>query len=160
MDKPEDASGGSAGAAYVWVRSGDTWTEQAFIKASSPELQDWFAVNLSVSGDGNTLLVGAPMEDSNARGVNGDEQNNAAIESGAAYLFTRSGTTWTQQAYIKAENADEFDEFGTSIAVSGDGRTLVIGARMEGGGAAGINGNQNDNSAPEAGAVYVWEASR
>ena len=160
MDKPEDASGGSAGAAYVWVRSGDTWAEQAFIKASSPELQDWFAVNLGVSGDGNTLLVGAPMEDSNARGINGDEQNNAAIESGAAYLFTRSGTTWTQQAYIKADNADEFDEFGTSIAVSGDGRTLVIGARMEGGGAAGINGNQNDNSAPEAGAVYVWEASR
>ena len=159
-DKPKDASGGSAGAAYVWVRSGNTWTEQAFIKASSPQLQDWFGVNLAVSADGNTLLVGAPMEDSNARGINGDQQNNAATESGAAYLFTRSGTTWTQQAYVKAENADEFDEFGVSIAVSGDGRTLITGARMESGGAAGVNGNQNDNSMPQAGAVYVWEVSR
>jgi hypothetical protein len=160
MDKPADASGGSAGAAYVWVRSGGTWTEQAFLKASNPQLQDWFAVNLAVSGDGNTLLVGAPMEDSSARGINGDQQSNSATESGAAYLFTRSGTTWTQQAYIKAENADEFDEFGVSVAVSGDGRTLVTGARMESGGAAGVNGNQNDNSMPQAGAVYVWEVSR
>jgi len=160
MDKPEDASGGSAGAAYVWVRSGDTWTEQAFLKASNPDLQDWFAVNLAVSADGNTVLVGAPMEDGRARGINGEQQDNSATESGAAYLFTRSGTTWSQHAYIKAENADEFDEFGASVAVSGDGRTLIIGARMESGGAAGINGNQNDNSTPQAGAVYVWEASR
>jgi hypothetical protein len=111
---------------------------------------------LSFSADGNTLLVGAPMEDSRARGINGDEQDNSAVESGAAYLFRRTGTTWSQQAYIKAENADEFDEFGTSVAVSGDGRTLITGARMESGGAAGINGNQNDNAAPQAGAVYVW----
>jgi len=159
MDKPEDASGGTAGAAYVWVRSGDIWREQAFIKASNPDLQDTFAANLAVSRDGNTMLVGAAMEDSRARGINGEQQDNSAIESGAAYLFTRSGTTWSQQAYIKADNADEFDEFGASVAVSGAGRTLIIGARMESGGATGINGNQNDNSAPEAGALYVWEVS-
>lgn len=157
MDKPEDASGGSAGAAYVWVRSGDTWTEQAFIKPSNPALQDWFAVNLAVSGDGSTVLVGAPMEDSRARGVNGDQQDNSATESGAAYLFTRSGTTWSQHSYIKADNADEFDEFGISVALSGDGRRLIVGARMEGGGVPGVNANQSDNTMPEAGAVYVWE---
>ncbi len=159
MDKPENASGGSAGAAYVWGRSGDTWAEQAFVKASNPDLQDWFAARLAVSGDGNTLLVGAPMEDSNARGVNGGQQDNSATESGAAYLFTRSGTTWSQQAYMKADNADEFDELGASVAVSGDGRTLLVGARTEGGGAAGVNGDQGDNSAPEAGAVHVWAVS-
>jgi hypothetical protein len=160
MDKPKDASGGSAGAAYIWVRTGDSWTEQAFIKASNPQLQDWFGANVTVSGDGNTVLVGAPMEDSRARGINGNQQDNSATESGAAYLFTRSGTTWSQQAYLKAENADEFDEFGASVAVSGDGRRLIIGARMESGGAAGINGNQSDNSAPESGAAYVWEMAR
>jgi hypothetical protein len=160
MDKPEDASGGTAGAAYVWVRSGDTWREQAFIKASNPDLQDSFAANLAVSRDGNTLLVGAAMEDSRARGINGEQQDNSATESGAAYFFARFGTTWSQQAYIKAENSDEFDEFGASVAVSGDGRTLIVGARMEGGGEAGVNGDQNNNSTPEAGAVYVWEASR
>lgn len=159
MDKPEDASGGSAGAAYVWVRSGDTWTEQAFIKPSNPALQDWFAVNLAVSGDGSAILVGAPMEDSRARGVNGDQQDNSATESGAAYLFTRSGTTWSQHSYIKADNADEFDEFGISVALSGDGRRLIVGARMEGGAVPGVNGNQGDNAMPEAGAVYVWETS-
>jgi hypothetical protein len=157
MDKPKDASGGSAGAAYVWVRSGGSWTEQAFIKASNPDLQDLFGANLAVSRDGNTLLVGAAMEDSRARGVNGQQQDNSATESGAAYLFTRSGTTWRQQAYIKAENADEFDEFGTSVALSANGRRLMIGARMESGGASGINGNQSDNSTPQAGALYVWE---
>jgi hypothetical protein len=160
MDKPADASDGSAGAAYVWVRNNGTWTEQAFLKASRPELMDWFAANLALSADGNTLLVGAPMEDSNARGINGNEQDNSAFESGAAYLFRRTGTTWSQQAYIKADNADEFDEFGTTVAVSGDGRTLVTGARMESGGVAGINGDQNDNAAPQAGAVYVWEAAQ
>ena len=160
MDKPDDASGGSAGAAYVWGRSGDTWAEQAFIKASNPDLQDWFAARIAVSGDGNTLLVGAPMEDSNARGVNGGgQQDNSATESGAAYLFTRSGTTWSQQAYMKTDAADEFDELGASVAVSGDGRTLLVGARTEGGGAAGVNGDQGDNSAPETGAVYVWAVS-
>ena len=159
-DKPEDASGGSAGAAYVWVRSGNTWSEQAFLKASNPDLQDWFSVNLAVSGDGNTVIVGAPMEDSRARGIGGDQQDDSATESGAAYLFTRSGTTWSQQAYIKADNAEEFDEFGTAVAVSGDGRRMLVGARMESGGAPGINGNQADNAVPQAGAVYVWEASR
>ena len=111
-----------------------------------------------MSGDGQTLLLCAPMEDSNAKGVNGDQQNDGAIESGAAYLFRRSGTTWSQQAYIKAENAEEYDEFGTTVAMSGDGRTLLLGARMESGGIAGINGNQGDNSMPQAGAVYVWAA--
>jgi hypothetical protein len=99
------------------------------------------------------------MEDSRARGINGEQQDDSATESGAAYLFTRSGAAWSQQTYIKAENADEFDEFGISVAVSGDGRTLIIGARMESGGETGVNGNQNDNSVPEAGALYVWEMS-
>lgn len=155
-DKPEDASGGSSGAAYVWVRNGATWTEQAFLKASNPNLQDWFAVGLAVSRDGNTIIVGAPMEDSNGRGINpGTQADNSATESGAAYLFTRSGTTWSQKAYIKAGNADEFDEFGASVAVSGDGRTVLVGARTEASGAAGIGGDQNDNSVTEAGALYV-----
>src|SRR5688572_3869544 len=133
--------------------------QQAFIKASNPDLQDLFAANLAISHDGNTILVGAAMEDSRARGVNGEQQDDSATESGAAYLFTRSGTTWSQRAYIKAENAEEFDEFGTAIAVSGNGRRLIVGARMESGGARGVNGNQSDNSAPESGAVYVWETA-
>ncbi|MDA1184206.1 MAG: integrin [Acidobacteria bacterium] len=152
---PPEMGAGSAGAAYVWVRSGSSWTEQAFIKASNPELTDWFAVRLALSGDGRRLVVGAPMEDSEARGFNGP-QNNDAVDSGAAYIFSRTGSTWSQDAFVKASNADPFDEFGSSVAVSGDGKTIAVGARMESGASMNLNGDQDDNDAGQSGAVYVF----
>jgi hypothetical protein len=152
---PPELGAGSSGAAYVWARSGNTWTEQAFIKSSNPELADWFAARLALSGDGSRLVVGAPMEDSDARGFNGPQNNNSALDSGAAYIFSRTGTTWSQDGYAKASNADAFDEFGSSVAVSGDGRTIAVGARMESGSATNLNGNQNDNDAGQSGAVYL-----
>ena len=153
---PEHLAAGSVGGLYVWARSGDTWAEQAFIKASNPNLEDWFAARLALSGDGNSLIVGAPMEDSAARGVNGREDDNSAVEAGAAYLYTRVGTTWSQHSYVKASNADAFDEFGSSVAMSGDGRTLVVGARMENGAATSVNGDQDNNAAGQSGAAYVF----
>jgi hypothetical protein len=153
---PEHLAAGSAGAAYIWVRSGDTWVEQAFIKASNPDLEDWFAVRLALNGDGNRLLVGAPMEDSVAKGVNARQDDNAAQDAGAAYLFTRYGTTWSQHSHIKASNTEAFDEFGSSVAMNGDGRTVAVGARMESSAAKSVNGNQNDNQAGQSGAAYVF----
>jgi len=153
---PEHLAAGSAGAAYIWVRRGDTWTEQAFIKASNPELEDWFAVRLALNSDGSRLLVGAPMEDSPARGLNGRQDDNSAVDAGAAYFFTRTGTTWSQHSYIKASNAEAFDEFGSSVAMSGDGRTVVVGARMENGAATTVNGDQTNNEAGQSGAAYVF----
>jgi hypothetical protein len=153
---PPELGAGSSGAAYVWVRSGDTWTEQAFIKSSNPELADWFAARLALSGDGSRLVVGAPMEDSDARGFNGRQNDNSVSDSGAAYIFSRSGTTWSQDAYIKASNADAFDEFGSSVALSDDGGTIVVGARMESGAASNLDGDQNNNGAGQSGAVYVF----
>jgi len=64
-----------------------------------------------------------------------------------------------QKAYIKGSNNEAFDEFGSSAALSRDGRTLAVGARGEDSGARGINGNQADNSVKEAGAVYVFTFS-
>jgi len=157
---PESLAAGSVGAVYVWVRNGDRWVEQAFIKASNPDLEDWFAVRLALSGDGNALLVGAPMEDSVARGVNGREDDDSADDSGAAYLFTRSGSAWSQSAYLKASNTEGFDEFGSAVAISADGKTMVVGARMESGGARTVNGNQNDNEAGQSGAAYVFGLNR
>lgn len=58
--------------------------------------------------------------------------------------------------YFKASNTDADDQFGRGIALSADGKTLVIGAQNEDSGATGVNGNQADNSVPEAGAVYVF----
>ena len=72
------------------------------------------------------------------------------------YLLTRTGTTWAQQAYVKGSNTQAFDEFGGSVGLSRDGRTMVVGARGEDSNARGANGNQADNSVDEAGAAYVF----
>jgi trimeric autotransporter adhesin len=145
----------SAGAAAVFVRSGTIWTQEAYIKPSNPTRGDWFGVRLALSGDGNTLAVGAQNEDGAARGINGP-QNDDATEAGAVYVFTRIGTTWTQLAYVKGANTEAFDEFGGAVALNRDGRALVVGARGEDSRATGVNGNAADNSVDEAGAVYVF----
>ena len=93
---------------------------------------------MAVSGD--TVVVGADGEESNATGINGDQDDNSAPTAGAAYVFVRNGTTWSQQAYLKASNTDAFDVFGRSVAVSGD--TVVVGALNEESNATGINGDQ------------------
>src|SRR5579863_1900800 len=146
----------STGAAYVFFRSGGTWTQQAFIKSSHPNKEDWFGSRLNLSGDGNTLAVGAQLENGGSKGINGDQTDLSAEDSGAIYLFTRSGTTWTQQAYVKASNAKAYAEFGSAMALSKDGKLIAVGARSEASGAKGVNGNQNDNSAMGAGAVYIF----
>jgi hypothetical protein len=152
---PPQLGAGSAGAVYVWVRNGNNWVEQAYLKATNPDLEDLFGVRVSIAGDGNTLVAGAPNEDSNAKGIDGDQKNNLADGAGAAYIFTRSGSTWTQRAYVKGANTEKFDEFGSAVAISGDGKTIAIGAPIEASASKGVNANPADNSAEGAGAVYV-----
>jgi hypothetical protein len=147
----------NAGAAYVFVRRGTNWSQQAYLKASnadSPYQIDGHDFGWSVAVSGDTVVVGAPHEDSNATGVNGDQRNRDAIHSGAAYVFVRNGTTWSQQAYLKASNTEQLDGFGTSVAVSGN--IVVVGAPFEQSNANGVNGNQADNHANGAGAAYVF----
>jgi hypothetical protein len=107
----------SSGAAYVFVRRGTNWSQQAYLKASNTGSADSFGRSLAVSGD--TVVVGANHEDSNAIGVNGNQSDNSASGSGAAYIFVRAGTNWSQQAYLKASNTGPNDYFGWSVAVSG-----------------------------------------
>jgi hypothetical protein len=111
---------GNAGAAYIFTRSGETWSQQAYLKASNISTADQFGDSVAIDGD--TVIVGAPQEDSDGSG----EANNDAGAAGAAYIFARSGITWTQQAYLKADNAAAGDMFGDTVAVSGD--TVVVGA--------------------------------
>jgi hypothetical protein len=145
-----DNSAPSAGAAYVYARSGTTWTQQAYLKASNTGAQDSFS-SVSISGD--TMVVGAYAEDSSATGVNGNQANNTATDSGAAYAFTRTGTTWTQQAYVKASNTGANDYFGGSVAIDAD--TVGVGAWPEDSSATGVNGNQANDTATNSGAAYV-----
>jgi len=152
----KDESAWDAGAVYVFVRSGGRWTQQAYVKASNAQTSDRFGISVAVSADGNTLAVGATLEDSGARGVGANQADNSADSAGAVYVFARTGTAWAQQAYIKASNADAADQFGWSLALSNDGNTLAVGAQGEGSAATGINANQEDNSAADAGAAYVF----
>ena len=118
-----DYSDPSSGAAYVFVKSGTTWVQQAYLKASNPGSDNFFGASVSIDAD--TIVIGAWGEGSSATGVNGNQNDNSLPVSGAAYVFVRSGTTWSQQAYLKASNTAAGDGFGTAAAVSGD--TVAIG---------------------------------
>lgn len=142
----------NSGAAYVFVRNGTTWSQQTFLKASNAGMNDLFGNSVAI--DGNTIVVGAPVEGSDATGVNGDGSNDNATASGAAYVFVRNGTTWSQQAYLKASNTGMDDAFGVSVAVSGD--TIVVGADNEASSATGVNGSGGNNNAGQSGAAYVF----
>ncbi len=149
----------ASGAAYVFVRNGGSWSQQAYLKASNPDRDDFFGFDVDASGD--TIVVGAPYESSAAQGVDGDQTNNDAPRSGAAYVFVRNDGVWVQQAYLKASNTDNAiqsgERFGHSVAVSG--QTIVVGAPIEGSGSTGVNGDQSDNSARASGAAYVYVRS-
>ncbi|HEY4365701.1 MAG TPA: Calx-beta domain-containing protein [Steroidobacteraceae bacterium] len=151
-----DNSTNGAGAVYVFTRTSNTWSQQAYVKASNPGASDGFGTALALSADGYTLAVSAPSEASAATGINGDEIDNSTNGAGAVYVFTRAGSTWSQQAYVKSSNPGQFDAFGTSLALSTDGDTLAVGASSEDSAASGIDGVETDNSANNSGAVYVF----
>ncbi|MEO7730647.1 MAG: FG-GAP repeat protein, partial [Kofleriaceae bacterium] len=110
--KSDDDAASDAGAAYVFVRTGTTWTQQAKLTAGDAASNDQLGMSVAVAGD--TAVVGT---------VNENEHGDRA---GAAYVFARAGTAWTQQAKLTAADGAEADQFGISVAVSGD--TAVVGA--------------------------------
>ena len=152
VNGPQDESAPASGAAYAFTRQDEVWTQQAFLKASNTGIGDQFGTAVSVSGD--TIVIGAPQEDSNSTGVNGHQANEDASNSGAGYVFTRSAGIWSQQAYVKASNTGGSDRFGEAVSVSGD--SLVVGAGRENSRAKGINGPQENETAPDAGAAYLF----
>jgi hypothetical protein len=147
---------GDSGAAYVFVRDDlGVWTQQAYVKASNTG--GWLGISVALSSDGSTLAIGANKESSNAGGVGGNQLNISAYGAGAVYVMVRDDlNVWKQQAYVKAPNPERDDEFGTSVALSGDGSTLTVGAQWEDSNATGIGGDQANNSATNAGAVYIY----
>lgn len=121
------------GSAYVFTRSGSTWTQQAKLTHSDPAANDFLGISVSLSSDGNTALIGAY------------QKTGTYSQQGAAYVFTRSGSTWTQQAKVLAGDPAASDGFGSSVSLSGDGDTALIGAYRKTG-----SGGSNQ------GAVYVF----
>lgn len=157
---PDDDSEDDAGAVYVFEHetTDDSWPLHAYVKASNPDGRDRFGHSVALSKDGLVLAVGAPRESGNAVGVHdGELTNDDADTAGAVYVYTRAQAgSWTTKAYVKASNTDVGDQFGHSVALSEDGRTLAVGAPGEDSIATDVGGNQYDNSAQSSGAVYLY----
>ena len=119
----EDTGGSDAGAAYIFTRTGSTWSQQAKLQAGDKQGSDYFGRAVGI--DGNTAIVGAYGEDT------------GGSNAGAAYIFTRTGSTWSQQAKIQAGDKAGSDLFGYAVGI--DGNTAIVGAYGEntGGSAAG-----------------------
>ncbi|HLI29454.1 MAG TPA: hypothetical protein VKZ60_20495, partial [Chloroflexota bacterium] len=107
----------SRGAAYVFTRSGTTWTQQAKLVASEAVFGDQLGRSVALSADGNTALVGAPATKIGSNSL-----------QGAAYVFVRSGTTWTEQQQLFDPSGGGGDSFGWSVALSANGDTALVGA--------------------------------
>jgi len=155
----QDNSALNAGAVYVFKRENGAWFQQAYLKASNTESGDRFGHSVDIAGD--TIVVGAWCESSNATGINGDQQDNSAECSGAVYVFTREQGVWSQQAYLKASNAEPVDYFGGAVAISGE--TIIVGAKAEDSLATGVNGDQGNSQVglregawANSGAAYIF----
>ena len=122
----------NSGSAYVFTGSGVSWNQQAKLTASDGEGNDRFGSSVAVVGD--TAVIGAFLDD-----------DNGLIDSGASYVFTRSGGSWSEQAKLTATDGASYDQFGSSVAV--DGETAVIGARLD------------DDNGFHSGSAYVFTRS-
>jgi hypothetical protein len=127
----DKVKGKDSGSAYVFIRTGSHWSQQAKLTAIDTSAGDSFGQSIGISGD--TLVLGAPHDDEHGK------------SSGSAYIFTRKGETWRQQAKITAQDGTAGDVFGISIAISGD--TILVGADL------------NEEKGFNAGAAYVFTRS-
>jgi hypothetical protein len=130
--------------------------EETYLKAVNPDANDNFGTAIAISGD--TMVIGAPSEDSSATGTfRGDDvalasANNMAQNAGAAYVFVHDEGAWQLEAYLKASNAAAGFLFGTAVGIVGD--TVVIGSPGE---ASAAN---PDATAFASGAAYVFTRRR
>src|SRR5207249_11240001 len=104
-----------AGAAYVFTRSAGTWSQQAYVKASNTGADDFFGASVALSGDGNTLAVGARGEASSTTGI-GSTPNESAANAGAVYLYYGNRSERSEERRVGDSNSGAGDGFGTSVA--------------------------------------------
>ncbi|MEL0628859.1 FG-GAP repeat protein [Psychromonas aquatilis] len=153
----DDSLFSGSGAVHVFKYSDNNWSEEAYLKTSNAADGDSFGKNVVLSADGNILVASADYEASLATGIDGD-QTSSGKYNGAVYAFKYENEGWIQYAYIKASNtkADGQESFGASLALSSDGKKLMVGAKNEDSAASGIDGDQTDSSLSASGAVYIY----
>ncbi len=159
----------NSGAAYVYVRSGTAWNLQATLVPSNPYLAPRFGTRVVI--EGNTIVVGAPWDHGGTNDTNGEvvdepgEPNDRILYSGAAYVFNRSGTSWTRTGYLKAADTvnnmydfgsygDAENNFGMALAI--EGGTIVVGSSGKDRHVKIEGGIQVSAKSYSAGAAYVF----
>jgi len=135
--RDDDAGAEFVGSTYVFSRTSDGWMHEAILAANDGEEDDFFGESVALSSDGRTALIGAF----------GDGDPNGG-DAGSAYVFSRESQSWTREAKLVPEDGDENGHFGGAVALSGDGRIALLGAR----------GDENPNG-EEAGSAYVFSAT-
>ncbi len=148
--------GHNSGAAYVYVNNGGNWMPDSYLKASNTDIADHFGRSVAIAND--TIAVGAPMEDSDARGYNGVNNNNSN-NSGAVYVFKRNGSDWVHNAYLKPLNTQPNYLAGSSVALFGN--TLAMGVPYDAGSSYGTDGRKEQiiSTSTRSGAVQVFRHS-
>ena len=134
-----------AGSAYIFTRSGTVWTEEAKLMASDKQSSDYFGSSVSIDDTGTRVVIGAYGEDP-----------NSVSAAGSAYIFTRSGTIWTEDAKLTASDKQASDYFGSAVAIDGTGTTVVIGAYQED--PDGLTGAGSAYIYAKSGAIWTEEA--
>ena len=129
----DDDNGENSGSAYIFVRDGDDWTQQAKLTADDADREDFFGGYVYISG--NSAIVGATSNDDDGE------------RSGSAYIFKNEGGTWTLKQRIEPTDYEAWAEFGNSVSISGD--YALIGAHMDDNG--GSTGNE--------GSAYIFKRS-
>jgi hypothetical protein len=124
----------NSGKAYIFSRSGTTWTQEAILTASDKATNDWFGYMVYISGDGARCIAGSPKA-----------TPSGVTNAGKAYIFSRSGTTWTQEAILTASDKVTYDWFGYSVSMDGTGTRCVVGSVYA-----------NPSSQSDAGKAYIF----
>ena len=148
-----------SGAVYVFRRDKKTgvWAQEAYIKPELTSSYTYYGQDLALSGDGTRLAVSL-QDNSAATGIDGDPADITAFDSGAVYVYRHTPTSgWARDAYIKASNTGEGDDFGDSMDLNQDGSVLVVGAAGEDSDATQIGGDGNNDDNPGQGAAYIFE---
>ena len=120
---------GSRGESYVFRFDGSTWSEEARLTASDGGSKDDFGASVDVSGD--KVVIGAPRADDGVK------------RSGAAYVYSRTGTVWTEETKLFASDGAKNDFYGESVSISG---IIVI-----------VGSPRDDDAGGSSGAAYVYE---
>ncbi len=122
-----------AGQVYIYIRSGSTWVLESTLVAADKANSDWFGISVAMDSEGSRLAIGAM-----------GKTVSAVADAGQVYIYTRSGSTWTQEATVSASDKAADDWFGASVALSADGSRLAVGAYKK-----------DVSSVVDAGQVYI-----